>query len=54
MKIVDALIITDNDLIDDDKGFDFSNLKAEVADIAINVEFIFFNGVLVKNRIGHI
>lgn len=54
MEIIDALITTDNDLIDITKGFDFSNLKQNVLNAAIDVEFIFFNGTLVKNRIGPI
>jgi len=54
MQITEALIVTDDDLVDVGKGFDFLNLKKKVLDIAINTDFIFFNGTLVKNRIGPI
>ncbi len=54
MKIANALIITDDDLVDNKKGFDFSNLKQDVFNAVIITEFVFFNGALVKNRIGPI
>jgi len=54
MEILDALVVTDDDLVDNSKGFDFYNLNPSVFKAALNVEIIFFNGTLVKNRMGSI